>query len=150
MFFSSTAISVQTRPMLSVSDSQQSLCGCLLRPLLSLGLGAPFFSLQFYFFALHCSVLHFWTQSFFVIVPADECLAILSSEGLKTGWTNDLGSFVPSLKGIEDSVIAKGSSLRVNVKCTLFTFTSLLVQNCHLFICFIWKLYFWKTLQKMV
>lgn len=43
------------------------------------------------------------TDSFFVIVPADECLAILSSGGFETDWTNDLSSFVPSLKETLDS-----------------------------------------------
>ncbi|KAM7380600.1 hypothetical protein PAMP_003883 [Pampus punctatissimus] len=32
-------------------------------------------------------------------IAADECLAILGSGRLETGLTNDLSSFVPSLKG---------------------------------------------------
>lgn len=91
----------------TVSDSQRRLCGCLWGPLFSLGLGAPFSLL---YPALHCTVVFCLSEhrdSFFVIVPADECLAILSSGGFATGWTNDLSSFVLSLKRTGDSAYCK-------------------------------------------
>lgn len=96
---------VQT-PAHAVTDSQKRLCGCLLRPLFSLGFGGgPPFSLSSILLRhapLRSAFLNTETL-LFVIVPSDECLAILWSGGFGRGWTNDLGSFVPNLKGLWDS-----------------------------------------------
>lgn len=84
-------------PMQSQCTTFRSLCGWLWRPLFGLVLRAPF-SLLFCL-ALLCSAFLNTQGSFFVIVPADECLTVPSSGGFETGWTNDLSSFVLHLKG---------------------------------------------------
>ena len=74
---------------------------------------------------LSFSVLHFWTQRLFflfAIVSVDECLAIFSSGGFETGRTNDLGSFVPGLKGRGNGAYCKEEQL--SGECSLFIYMS--------------------------
>lgn len=142
MFLSSIAIFLcRHQPMLSQCLTHREVCGGVFGDLCSvLSLGGPFsLSLPFLLcIALLCSAFLNAQTLFFIIVPADECLVILSSGGFETGWTNDLSSFVPSLKGTWDSDLERGA---VCIDCP-FSYLHLCCFRGGVF----WSFFIWEVL----
>lgn len=129
----------------TVSDSMKSLCGCLWRPLFSLGHGAPL-SVLYRYLSLFCISEHRDSLAltlsppfFFAIVPMDECLTISCSGGFETGWTNDLASFVPGLKGTGNGAHWRKEHF---VQSAPSSYVQLLF---YLYLC--WKLSLWSLIR---